>query len=111
MSGTEEKYPEILTDLRAKFEELLARDVPEKAGEISFRLTEIIRRDWSGQGVYIPKGQAYELSKRDFEIYQKFNGRNRHQLCREFDITEQWFYRIIKAVREAEIEKSQGKLF
>lgn len=111
------KYPEILVDLHGKFAELLKAELGQIAEkdcnfeDISFKLTEIIRRDWAKQQVYIPQCQSVELTKRDYEIYSKFNGRNHRQLCQEYNISEQWLYKIIKKVREEEIRKNQGRLF
>ena len=106
-------YPELLEDLLAKGAVLLVEIGLENAVALraSFVFVELIRREWSGQNLYIPKGQAYDLSQRDLEMWNRFNGNNRHQLMQEYGITEQRFYQIMKAVRARESKRTQPDLF
>lgn len=110
---TESKYPEILVDLRDNLTEILtaAGAEPVKAKEFAAAAAEKIRKKWQGLAVYIPKGRDWELSQRDLEIYRRFNGDNRHALCREYEITEQRLYQIVARVRAEEVERRQLKLF
>jgi Mor family transcriptional regulator len=70
-----------------------------------------VRKDWSGMAVYIPKGHEYEISKRDLQIYNRFDGSNHARVAHEFDLTERQVYKIVKRVREVEFHKRQLKLF
>ena len=110
---TESKYPEILVDLRDNLTEILIEGgaEPIQAKDFAFAAAEKIRKKWQGLAVYIPKGRDWELSQRDMEIWRRFNGDNRHLLCREFEITEQRLYQIVARVRAEEIERRQLKLF
>jgi Mor family transcriptional regulator len=109
----DDKYPEILRELRESIAATLfgLGVEQERAGLCAHACAERIRADWGGQLVYINKGQEYDLSARDLEIWRKYNGRNKHQLCREYGITEQWFYKVIKAMRKKETARRQADLF
>ncbi len=106
-------YPELLADLAdqvaAKLVEL-GTDL-EKATEIGFATAEHIRENWSGQSLYLPKGVQYTLSRRDMEIFERFNGQNHEVLAREYNLTVMRIYQIVKAVRAELVRKRQGALF
>lgn len=112
MSETHNRYPELLDDLAAKGAELLSRMgmEPGPARKAAFAFVELIRKEWAGQNLYIPKGQAYELSLRDEELYRRFSGSNLYQLCKEYGITLQRGYQIIAAIREREFKRRQAPL-
>lgn len=106
-------YPELLADLSdqvaVKLTEL-GTDM-EKAADIGFQVAEHIRKNWSGQSLYLPKGVQYDLSRRDVEIFERFNGHNHEALAREYNLTVMRIYQIVKAVRAALLAKRQGALF
>lgn len=112
MSESRNQYPELLEDLIAKGIELLSGMGMEKeqAKKTAFAFVELIRKEWAGQNLYVPKGQAYELSLRDVELYQRFDGANLFRLCKEYGITIQRGYQIIAAVREREFKRRQSCL-
>ncbi|MBG4648123.1 hypothetical protein I5F68_30295 [Pseudomonas aeruginosa] len=66
---------------------------------------------WGGQNIYFPMGLSIKLSRRDRQIYDKFNGHNQSDLAREFGVSLQWVYKIIKAVRKEEIARRQVDMF
>ena len=66
---------------------------------------------WGGGLLYICKGQHYEISLRDQEIFRRFNGENHDWLAQEYDLTLQHVYRIVKRVGAAERAKRQSSLF
>lgn len=107
------KYPELLSDLADQVAlKLVALGVsPEKAAEIGWGVAEHIRAHWSGQSTYIPKGVEYDLSQRDLQIAQEFNGRNHGALARKYDLTEMRIYQILKAARAAALKAAQNNLF
>lgn len=106
-------YPEFLNDLARQISTLLiARGMDqETAADVALEVAEFARIRWGGQQVYIPKGVLFELSVRDMQIWEKWNGRNALELCREFGLTKQRLYQIIAVVRERELSKRQQKLF
>ena len=106
-------YPELLADLADQVARKIAElGVPEeKAADIGFAAAEHIRTHWSGQSLYLPKGDHYDLSRRDIEIFEKFKGTNHVSLAREYDLSVMRIYQIVKAVRAEMIRKRQGALF
>ena len=106
-------YPELLQDLCDQVAlKLVQFGVdPEKASEIGFATSEHMREHWGGQPIYLPKGVQYEFSRRDIEVFEKFNGHNHAALAREYNLTVMRIYQIIKAVRAELVKKRQGALF
>lgn len=108
------KGPELLLDLSShvavKVEELCGV-APEKANAVGLAVADLMSAHWGGQLLYFPKGMARKLSARDLEIYARFNGNNHSDLAREFDVSLQHVYRIIKAVHAGEVAARQGGLF
>ena len=107
------RWPELLRDLTDKSEEILKQAGVDAilASDAAHRLADAMRHDWGGQLIYFPKGDALDLSDRDIEFYGRWNGTTEHlaELCMEYDISLQWGYKIIKAVRA--LDKSQRELF
>lgn len=108
-----DNYPEILQDLKATVASaLIDNGIDEAVARHSaHQAAEAIRKNWGGTPIYICKGQDYELSKRDQQIWSEFTGRNHHELCRKYDITYQWLCKIVKHQRKKELQKRQGDLF
>jgi Mor family transcriptional regulator len=106
-------YPELLADLADQVAAKLVEtgiDV-ERAAEIGFATAEHVRINWSGQSLYLPKGVQYQLSRRDVEIFERFDGTNHGALAHEYNLTVMRIYQIVKAVRTEMIRKRQGSLF
>lgn len=108
------RYPEILRDLIDKAAEPLAAKLkiplPE-AREVAFVICEIIRRDWSGNNLYLPVGLAHDISKRDLEMYEAFTGSNHAELSKRFNITVRQVYERLGLVSAAEFTRRQPRLF
>lgn len=106
-------YPELLADLADQVAAKLAENgiELERAADIGLAVAEHIRANWSGQSLYLPKGERYELSRRDMEIFERFNGTNHEPLAREYNLTVMRIYQIVKAVRAEMVRKRQGSLF
>ena len=84
--------------------------MPEnKAAIAAESLVQLVRKDWGGLLIYFKK--TTDLTDRDYEIYNRYNGRNRDQLCQEFDITVQRLYQIVKSIKSIEIARRQTNLF
>jgi Mor family transcriptional regulator len=108
------RYPEILCDLIDKAAEPIAEkyELPlANAREIAFMVCEVIRRDWSGDNLYLPKGLAHDINKRDIEMYEAFNGSNHKELGKRFDITVRQVYERLALVSVAEFKRRQPCLF
>lgn len=103
-------YPELLSDFRDKAAEILKLHTA-KHEELAKELAEMLRRDWSGVQIYIPKGTAFELSARDWQIFKDFNGKNLHEMCQKYNLTAARIYQIDAACRKIKDKKEQPVLF
>jgi len=102
------EYPEILTDVGEHLAEKLEERgmVPEQASDLAFAVTELLRRYWGGQEIYIPKAEHLEQAGRNQRIYEHFlAGWTFVQLNREFNLTEQRIRQIIRATRLSRRQK------
>ena len=108
------KGPDLLIDLAQHVAVALTELIKLDEGQAEQTGREIANRmaaHWGGQNIYFPMGLTYKLSQRDQQIYDKFNGVNQSDLAREYGVSLQWIYKIVKAVRQEEIARRQGKLF
>ncbi len=103
MSDRMELYQDVFDKL---FELMSEREIPEKTAEVvAMEATEMIRVNWGGATIYFPKVKNDRRLKRDLEIYRRFDGTNRTQLCREYGIGTARLYQIIQSIREELEEK------
>lgn len=102
---------EVLDDLREQAATLFKAEGIDNqlALTIAYKLREHLRGHWGGQSIYFTKSK--DLSDRDQAIFERFNGKNMLELIREYDISEQLFYKIIKRVRAEYISRTQIDLF
>lgn len=82
---------------------------PRLAQIVADQVDRVALRCGGGQ-FYLPKGLALKLSQRDREIFDRFNGRNKRELAREYGVSEMRIDQIVAAVRRAEFERRQGKI-
>lgn len=62
------------------------------ASNLADAITRRLRARFGGEDIYIP---ATDKRVRDEEIRREFNGRNRREVCRKYDISKSRFYEII----------------
>lgn len=107
-----ENYPDVLEQMGQCIGRTLVKHgiKKPKAQEIAFESIEGIRSEVGGAYLYVNKGITYELSARDMEIWQKFNGRNYFELSQEYKLSEMQIRNIINTVRARELAKRQGSL-
>ncbi len=108
------RYPAMYKDLIAKATAPIAEKLKitdEAARLAAYLVCEVIRKDWAGIFQYVPKGCAHELTARDREMYQKFNGRNHKELAKEYGISERQVYTRLDIIREEEFTRCQPSLF
>lgn len=79
------------------------------AKDAAGKLREHFRSHWGGQLVYFTK--SHNLDERDIEIYEKWNGRNRDDLCREYNLSLGRLYAILKLGKALVVQKRQISLF
>lgn len=114
MSAVPENYPPFLAELATAIALELRELYPleeEAAAEIGFKVAEQVRGTLGGIPLYVPKGQAYELAKRDWAIYAKFRGDNYEELALEYNLTAMRIRQIVKACRAEEMRRRQVPLF
>jgi len=110
------RSPELLRDLTDKATALAVEQVGldrEAAARLARALVDMMRKDWGGQLIYFPKGQGIDLTERDLEFYNRWNGTTEHleQLSAEYNVSIQWAYQIIKAVRSSDLARRQPDMF
>lgn len=107
-----EGYPELLGEIAQVVAQSLV-DVgiaTELAQQAAFAAADGVRRQFGGQQPYIPIGMEFFLSERDRAMYERWNGRNGTELCREYNITARHLGRIVAAMRERDRRARQGSL-
>jgi len=94
-------YPEVLADLAAQVAtRLIDRGIPEATAiEVGGELADHFTEYWGGLQIYIPKNLRYQITQRDQEIFEEFDGSNMEAICRKHGITVRSFYRVINSVR------------
>lgn len=102
-----QNYPELLADLAARIGEALEACGIDtaRAAEIGMMAAEHVRKNYSGQLLYLPRGHAYEKDKRDREIYARCDGRNHAELAAEYSLSVVRVYQIVKAVHANEVRR------
>lgn len=109
-----ERAAELIVDLEAQVAACLVSvsAVDKQAARITAKqVSQYLAKHWGGQLIYFPKNHYGQLSERDKAIWQKFNGKNHAELAREYDLTMQQIYKIVKAAAAAERAKNQQDLF
>lgn len=101
-------WPAIVSELHS----LIEHKLNTTSGDVnSLDMTLAITDYLGGMQVYIPKADHVRKQLRNIEIYQKFNGKNVHQLTKEYNLAEQHIYRILAKMRKQETAKRQPSLF
>ncbi|NRA56482.1 MAG: transcriptional regulator [Gammaproteobacteria bacterium] len=92
--------------------ELLTKGITqETAEEIARGTCDKLRHTFGGEQFYFPKGREIEAILTHHQIYKKFNGFNHVELAREFDMSIQNIYRIIKKAYKKDVDELQPDLF
>ena len=84
--------------------------MPERAAEVARDCAHDICLSHGGGYMYVPKDQEFELTKRDREIFDRFNGTNLHELVDQYKVTHTRIYQIVAQVRAEELRKRQPVL-
>lgn len=112
--STMQNYPELLADIADRIGDLLQAEgiEPEKAADIGLQAAEHVRKNYSGQLLYLPSGRQYELAARDKEIYQRYQAGETHSaISVAYGISVVRVYQVIKRLREDEIQRRQPDMF
>jgi len=106
--------PELLIDLAQNIAHVLAEliELDQERGEhVGQEVANRMSAHWGGQLIYFPIGTAIKLSARDLAIWNDFTGQNHSDLARKYGVSLQWIYKIVKAMRQADLARRQGGLF
>lgn len=81
-------------------EEIITEELKEFVGEPqafdkSKVIAEKFRRLFSGETLYCPKRGFVDISKRNAEIIEKFNGKNQRFLSHHYDLSLKQIYKIL----------------
>lgn len=79
----------------------------DDALEIARNMTHDLCEMHGGDYMYVPKDVEFQMTKRDQVIYERFNGRNLHQLVKEFGITHTRIYQIVAQMKKVEFARRQ----
>lgn len=83
----------------------------EVAEQIGCAIADMLAKSWGGQTLSFPKDLAFDLSKRDLDIFNDWlNGKPVPVLAKEYNLAVQWIYSIIKRSKKAMIDERQGSL-
>ena len=84
------------------------------ADETIYRQTERILLAMSflcgGRNYYLPKGERIKNALRDKKIYDAFNGNNHRELARQFRLSEQKIYEVIRVQMQVHRSRVQHNL-
>lgn len=83
----------------------------DKAEQMGCMIADWIAETYGGTSLTFPKDYHFRRSKRDFEIYNKFNGRNHDDLAREYDVHTRTIRRIIARIQKQIIKRNQTDMF
>lgn len=113
MSELKSRGPELLIDLIDKAAAVLLEYGidKDKAKVCAHAIGNHMRKEWGGQMLYFPKGLAADISARDLEMYNEFDGTNHEVLAKKYDLSVQWVYKVIKTIHAMETAKRQADLF
>jgi len=73
---------------------------------ISNQLVNYLAEYWSGQTLTFPKDHIFNIDERDFEIFNKVNGKNMMEVAREYKLTKNGLYRVIRRIRGRAIRRA-----
>ena len=64
-----------------------------------------------GRNFYLPRGKYIKIALRNKRIYDSFNGKNVNELGRQFNLTPQQIYGVLRKQRQLHRDRIQHNLF
>ncbi len=109
------EYPEVLADMAQSIAASVRKNLPElpmeRVVDVALGATEFVRIKHGGGAIYLGKGESYENSLRDKEIWALFKGNNYLQLAKQFDLTEMRVRQIVGFMKLRDRAERQNRLF
>lgn len=109
MEHTENKYPQIVSDLAAVFAEFFQERKIDDPKTLAWDTAVLVSKELAGQQPYW--GRRHLISERDMRIYKQFTGSNYATLAKDHNLTERQIYNIVGRCQQEEFERNQLKLF
>ena len=81
-----------------------------RRAQLALQMTDALRAEIGGTQPYLSKGVRFDLSLRDRQILDEFNGRNHDMLARKYDLTPRQIYSILDEQLRLERARRQGTL-
>lgn len=105
--------PELLADLAGHVARIAAQAGLEDAiaESVGNEVAQAVATAWGGQTIYMPSGWLVRVSQVHDQIWARFNGHNHNELAREFRVSRQWIYTVVRRMRAADLAARQGALF
>lgn len=104
---------ELLTDIADQVTMIL-RDHnidAEKAEHIGADVANHLAEHWGGQLITFPKDYLYKIVQRDLDIFQKVTANNMGAVAKEYGLTVNALYRVIRRIRKRAIAERQPDIF
>lgn len=111
---TDNRAAELIADLEEQMVACLVSvaNIDRQSARVTAKqVSAHVSKHWGGQLLYIPKNHVGKLSERDAEIWRKFDGKNHAALAKEFDLTMQQIYKIVREAAEYHRAKNQMDMF
>lgn len=101
-----------LRDLAARAREILVLDhgLVERADILGEQIAGRVQREFATEKIYLPRGQAFDIERRNQQIFEAYNGRNGSALAHKYGISDARVYQIVAAMR-AKVPTPQLRLF
>jgi Mor family transcriptional regulator len=83
----------------------------DRAEAVADQVVADISESWGKVLVYIPQGRKRKALTMWRALYDKFTGTNYLELSREFGISLQWCYKIVRTMRKQVLAERQPDIF
>lgn len=75
------------------------------------KLSDAMRQAWGGNLIYFPKGTALDVTERDMQMWNDFNGTNHDVLVKRYGLCLQNVYKRLALVRNKVANEQQQDMF
>ncbi|HTF98639.1 MAG TPA: Mor transcription activator family protein [Cellvibrio sp.] len=104
---------ELLTDVCDQIAKVLLEFniEPAKAEHAGSHVANFLAEHWGGQLITFPKDHLHKITQRDLEIFEKVTAANITEIAKEYGLTVNGIYRVIRRIRTRAISEKQPNLF
>lgn len=108
-----DRWPRKLVEVYDVVVAVLRRDVDDaQAAQMATRVIDALAHHHGGRQWYMPTGEKLRLALRDKQIWDRFDGSPETiaRLCREYRLTQQMIYKILREQRALHRKRVQPEL-